>query len=690
LNLSRDINIKPSFMRELHALPSQMGDQVWEKINFLAQNPIPDGRLKKKLNKWDNVYRLRIGDFRLFYSFGGNWIRLLSIRPRKNAYLKNVNYEEPLDLGMDADIADDEELAAGVEHDWLENNNQSSPQRLPDIITGDWLTQLRIPDEYHGRLIDCKTEDDLLLSNVPDYLIERVIDNLFPRPVQEILQQPDFIVLDTNDLIRYKEGDLLGFLLRLDSDQERLVDWALQGPALIKGGPGTGKSTIALYRVRSLLDNFSKKGRPNSKILFATFSEALSRFSKQLLEQLLQNRLHQVEVATADELVQKIAVPPHSEKPNFADRNMLRNVLELSINAAGKGSVFKKLRADYLLDEFEWVIEGQNLKRLDDYLSANRSGRGIALTGQVRTEVWECHQIFTEALQDQGLSTLSGIRCKALDLVKAGIYEQRYDAVIIDEAQDLTPASLALLAELSQSSKGIYLTADASQSIYYSGFSWNEVHERLLFRGRAINLRRNYRTTREISEAAAQFMRFSKEGDPESLALRSIQSGPQPLLFSCDSEEEQAQLIVKFVKQMSRHLRLKASSAAILVPSSEIGKEVALAVSNAGLPCKFMRGTQLDLQSDEVKVLTLASSKGLEFPMVCIAGLEKKSFPRLPELVEEVEVTELMKVARRTLYVGMTRAMRGLMVLYYEKAPSALIKELNTKHWYTGKYQNSR
>ncbi|MBN3525175.1 3'-5' exonuclease [Paenibacillus apiarius] len=687
MSLSRDINIKPSFMRELHALPSQMGDQVWEKINFLAQNPIPDGRLKKKLNKWDNIYRLRIGDFRLFYSFGGNWIRLLSIRPRKNAYLKNVNYEEPLDLGMDADIADDEELAAGVEHAWTGNNNLSLPQRLPDIITEDWLEQLRIPDEYHGRLINCKTEDDLLLSNVPDYLIERVIDNLFPRPVQEILQQPDFIVFDTNDLIRYKEGDLFGFLLRLDSDQERLVDWALQGPALIKGGPGTGKSTIALYRVRSLLDNFSKQGKSNPKILFATFSEALSRFSKQLLEQLLKNRLHQVEVATADELVLKIAVP-HSEKPNFAERNMLKNILERSINAAGKGSVLKKLRADYLLDEFEWVIEGQNLKQLDDYLSANRSGRGIALTGQVRTEVWECYQIFSEALQDQGFFSLSGMRCKALELVKAGIYEQRYDAVIIDEAQDLTPASLALLAELSQTSKGIYLTADASQSIYYSGFSWNEVHERLLFRGRAINLRRNYRTTREISEAAAQFMSFSSEGDPESLALRSIQSGPQPLLFSYDSEGEQAQLIVKFIKQMSRHLRLKASSAAVLVPSSAIGKDLAMAVSNEGLPCKFMRGTQLDLQSDEVKVLTLASSKGLEFPMVCIAGLNKKSFPRLSDPVEEAEIAELMKVARRTLYVGMTRAMRGLMVLYYGKGPSALIKELNTQHWFTGSYKN--
>ena len=50
--LARDMNIKPSCLAELRGLPAHMAGQVWEKIDFLAQNPIPDGRLKKKLAKW--------------------------------------------------------------------------------------------------------------------------------------------------------------------------------------------------------------------------------------------------------------------------------------------------------------------------------------------------------------------------------------------------------------------------------------------------------------------------------------------------------------------------------------------------------------------------------------------------------------------------------------------------------------
>jgi hypothetical protein len=82
-------------------------------------------------------------------------------------------------------------------------------------------------------------------------LIERMLDALFPRPLDQVMGQPDLVLADSEDLIRFKEGDLTSFLLRLDPDQEKLVDWALKGPSLIKGGPGTGKSTVALYRVRA-------------------------------------------------------------------------------------------------------------------------------------------------------------------------------------------------------------------------------------------------------------------------------------------------------------------------------------------------------------------------------------------------------------------------------------------------------
>ena len=82
---------------------------------------------------------------------------------------------------------------------------------------------------------------------------------------------------------------MLGFLLRLSPEQERFVSWAIRatGPTQVKGGPGTGKSTVALYRVRSLIEKLRKMGQPAPSILFTTYTNALKKFSEQLLEQLL-------------------------------------------------------------------------------------------------------------------------------------------------------------------------------------------------------------------------------------------------------------------------------------------------------------------------------------------------------------------------------------------------------------------
>ena len=42
-----------------------------------------DGKQKKKLEAKKDLYRLRVGDFRVFYTFGPTWVRLLGVR-RKN------------------------------------------------------------------------------------------------------------------------------------------------------------------------------------------------------------------------------------------------------------------------------------------------------------------------------------------------------------------------------------------------------------------------------------------------------------------------------------------------------------------------------------------------------------------------------------------------------------------------------
>ncbi len=61
---------------------------------------------------------------------------------------------------------------------------------------------------------------------------------------------------------------------------------------------------------------------------------------------------------------------------------------------------------------------------------------------------------------------------------------------------------------------------------------------------------------------------------------------------------------------------------------------------------------------DVVKMLTLHSAKGLEFPIVFIAGMEEKIFPHIRSFEEPIEMQE----ERRLCYVGITRAMDQLYI----------------------------
>ena len=100
----------------------------------------------------------------------------------------------------------------------------------------------------------------------------------------------------------------------------------------------------------------------------------------------------------------------------------------------------------------------------------------------------------------QGIFTWGYLMQFALERVRAGQFARRWDYVLVDEAQDLPPVALALCVELCRKPSGVFLTADANQSLYNRGFRWGNVHDQLQVKGRSRILRRNYRSTRQIME----------------------------------------------------------------------------------------------------------------------------------------------------------------------------------------------
>ncbi len=71
---------------------------------------------------------------------------------------------------------------------------------------------------------------------------------------------------------------------------------------------------------------------------------------------------------------------------------------------------------------------------------------------------------------------------------------------------------------------------------------------------------------------------------------------------------------------------------------------------------------QADQYDDAVQLMTLHSAKGLEFPVVYIAGVEENLFPHRMSAEDPTQLEE----ERRLCYVGITRAMQKLYLTYAE------------------------
>jgi superfamily I DNA/RNA helicase len=230
---------------------------------------------------------------------------------------------------------------------------------------------------------------------------------------------------------------------------------------------------------------------------------------------------------------------------------------------------------------------------------------------------------------------------------------------VIDEAQDLDPSILRLLIGLCKTPNRLFITADANQSIYGSGFNWSDVHESLKFQESTSVLRANYRSTRQIGEAAQSYLAAGAL-EVEATERIYVNNGSRPLLRSVHSDVEEMNLLASFLRGASRELKLQTGASAILCPSERAGESIASALVKQGVKARFMKGRGLDLTCPEVKVLTLNSSKGLEFPVVALAGFTHSRYAMVPEGELDEEQQEAAARERRIMFVGMTRAMRAM------------------------------
>ena len=342
---------------------------------------------------------------------------------------------------------------------------------------------------------------------------------------------------------------------------------------------------------------------------------------------------------------------------------------------------FGRYPAEFFKSEIDDVIKGRNLRTWQEYAQARRVGRGQALAEPGRGFVWAVYEGYRDQLDKVDKFDYMDLASHALDCIGNDPDSPRYDAVIVDEAQDLRPVQLQVVSLLAGGAKArnLVLLADPAQSIYYRGIPWKDGNIQIAG-ARSFTLSRNYRNTQEILAAAWSLAQHQTLDDPDEEVISpdvTDRRGPRPKVVYCQDSDFHDRFVVDEIKELCNRMAFRPGDIAVLARTKPGVKHVKEILTRAGLPVVHFRDDKFDIFENDIKVVTINSAKGLEFPVVFLAGLHEGELPRRLNQENPEEMEAELRTERRLLYVGMTRAASRLYMVCRQDDRSRFVDEID-------------
>jgi len=534
-----------------------------------------------------------------------------------------------------AGLSGDDLLDVGAPADWIDDILSWSEERFFEMAD-------RLPAEVGERLLD--------------YMATGRLPALEPAPADPFTH-PDTLrrvqpIASEEELRLALDFPWEKWSVFLHPSQRAVVDRDFAGPARVTGTAGTGKTIVALHRAA-----IAVRDDPAAKVLLTSFSRPLANALNAKLAVLLADdasALSRVSVASFEDAAIELRQLATGRKPTLATVEVQQAALERAI----ADTAYAGLPARFVLAEWRNVVDAWNISDMDEYANVPRIGRRNRLGSKQREAMWPVFQAIRASLASRGLMTSAQL-CDAVADAFAGQSAKPFTHVIVDEAQDLGVSELRMMGALASGGNSHFFAGDLGQRIFQLPFSWRSLGVDV--RGRSSSLRINYRTSRQIREAADRLLppkvRDVDGVEDDRTGAQSVFEGPAPQIAECNDGDDETMAVAAFLSD-ARDDGIASEEMGVFVRANEHLARAREAVRLAGLQARQLT-ERAETAEGCVSIGVMHFAKGLEFKAVAVMACDDEALPlqsRVDEATDEDELREVFETERHLFYVACTRA----------------------------------
>ncbi len=392
------------------------------------------------------------------------------------------------------------------------------------------------------------------------------------------------------------------YLGKLNSQQRDAVEYC-EGPQLVIAGAGSGKTRVLTYKIVHLLH----LGYEPWRILALTFTNKAAREMRERIEQL-------VGPATSSKLWMGTfhSIFARILRAN-ADRVGFRSNFTIYDSADSK-SLVKTIIKDMQLDDKIYkpsvvlnaistaknaLISPEDYATYKDIMDADRQARRPLLHAIYRNYRDRC--VVADAMDFDDLLYYTNVLLRDNPDVLHH-YQEFFRYVLVDEYQDTNFAQHAIVMQLTKVNEKLCVVGDDAQSIY--SFRGANIRNILDLKKscpglRTFKLERNYRSTRNIINAAGSLIDKNREQIPKNVYSEN-ETGAPIEVAKCYSDFEEAYQVASRVSQVKMSSGDSCDEFAILYRTNAQSRVLEEALRKRNIPYRIYGGLSF-YQRKEVK-----------------------------------------------------------------------------------------